>query len=206
MLLERWDPVTRKWIMYRTQEEHSADCAKYPIEAVPQRIFLDTNVVNLMVKQRAHVFEQGPIPETLEREAAIDTEALMHITSMAFRASWFMVVSAKTIEEILETVDEVVRDHLLDFAFEVVHNDPEDTAFAADLGRRLADSTLIAALPDRNDRVLLGNAIAFGCDVFCTRDHRTILRKRDALPKLPLRILTPREWWFHVKPWGGLLV
>ncbi|WEK02156.1 MAG: hypothetical protein P0Y59_10905 [Candidatus Sphingomonas phytovorans] len=192
--------------MYRTREEHSADCAKYPIEAVPQRIFLDTNVVNLMVKQRASVFEQEPIPDTLEREAAIDTEALMHITSMAFRGGWAMVVSAKTIEEISQTVDDVVREDLLDYAFEVVHSDPEDTAYAADLGRRVADSPLIAALPDRNDRELLGNAIAFGCDVFCTRDHRTIVRKRDLLPKLPLRILTPREWWFHVKPWGGLLV
>lgn len=192
--------------MYHSEEEHRADCERYPIEAVPQRIFLDTNVVNLMVKQRAHVFHREPIPHTFEREAAIDTEALMHITNMAFRANWIMVVSAKTIEEISETIDEGLRDDLLDYAFEVVHNDQQDTGYAADLGLRLADSTLIAALPDRNDRELLGNAIAFGCDVFCTRDHRTIVRKRNALPKLPLRILTPREWWFHVKPWGGLLV
>jgi hypothetical protein len=61
-------------------------------------------------------------------------------------------------------------------------------------------------LPDLADRELIGNAIGFGCDVFCTCDRRTILRKREHLGQLPIRILTPVEWWAQVKPWGRLWI
>jgi len=50
MTLERWDDRRRRWIMYDSQQSHSADCAKHPIGGIPQRVFLDTNVVNLIVK------------------------------------------------------------------------------------------------------------------------------------------------------------
>jgi hypothetical protein len=49
-----------------------------------------------------------------------------------------------------------------------------------------------------------GAGHTFDCDVFCTCDRRTIVRKREQLKQLPLRVLTPLEWWAHVKPWGGL--
>lgn len=114
-----------------------------------------------------------------------------------------MVTSAKTIEEIERTVDEAVRSDLLDYAIEVADTS-EAGRWGRELGRRLNDNALLQALPDPDDRELIGNAIGMGCDVFCTRDHRTIIRKRDQLPKLPLRILTPTEWWAAVKPWGGL--
>ncbi len=80
----------------------------------------------------------------------------------------------------------------------------DDSAHGSDLGRRLADSQLLNCLPDRADRELLGNAIGLGCDAFVTADVRTIVSRRDALPALSLRILTPMEWWAHIKPWGAL--
>jgi hypothetical protein len=43
-----------------------------------------------------------------------------------------------------------------------------------------------------------------GCDVFCTCDRRTVVRKRQHLRQLPIRIITPAEWWAHIKPWAGL--
>jgi len=53
-------------------------------------------------------------------------------------------------------------------------------------------------------RGALAKATGFGFDVFCTCDRRMIIRKREQLRQLPLRILTPAEWWAHVKPWAGL--
>jgi hypothetical protein len=74
----------------------------------------------------------------------------------------------------------------------------EDSTFAASFD--------LSVLPDPPDRELIGNAISFGCDVFCTSDRQTIIRKRELLPHLPLRIMTPDEWWARVKPWAGLWV
>jgi hypothetical protein len=202
--LEHWDSVRGRWVLYPDQQDNSADCTRYPFEGIPRRIFLDTNVVNLLVKRGPHIFEQEPLPATLDTTSAWDTKALMHVFQIGARATWDLVVSTKTIDEISRTRNASVREDLLAYAFEVVDTHSEDSAFAADFGRRLADAPLVAALPDRADRELLGNAIGLGCDVFCTSDRSTIVSKRDLLPQLPLRILTPVEWWAHVKPWGGL--
>jgi hypothetical protein len=204
MALEYWHPARRRWILYRSQDEHSRDCQKYPYDRVPRRIFLDTNIVNLMIKQRESVFEEAPIADSLEHEAALDTEALMHVCSFGIRAPWTMVACTKSLEELAAEAGIAGVGDLLDYALEVVTDCGEDATYAAELGRRIADSELLAALPDRNDRELLGNAIGLHCDAFCTRDHRTIIRKRELLPDLPIQIVTPREWWSHVKPWGAL--
>jgi hypothetical protein len=75
----------KKWVLYRTEAEHSEDCAKYPFESIPRRVFLDTNVVNLLVKRSEHVFEQVPIPVDVDRTVAEDIEALMHVFAVSAR-------------------------------------------------------------------------------------------------------------------------
>lgn len=206
MGLEHWDAARGRWIMYRSQEDHSEDCRNHPFENVPRKVFLDTNVVNLLIKYRETIFEQGWVPENLPTAMAHDVEALLHLMAIGSRANWHMVVSAKSIEEIEKTSDPYVRQDLLNYAWEVAETRTEESAFADRLGRDFAEADLLQALPDVNDRMLIGNAIGLGCDVFCTRDVRTIVRKRDAINTLPIRITTPVEWWRTVKPWGGLWV
>lgn len=204
MGLEFWDATRRKWILYHSQAQHSFDCERYPFEAIPRRVFLDTNVVNLMVKYSEHIFEQAwPLGE-LGRTRAHDVEALMHVFHLGGRAPWEIVVSHKTIDEIGETPDASVRERLLDYASGLVDPFSEESAYAATLGRRLLDAPFTAALSDPPDRELIGNAIGLGCDAFCTCDRRTIVRKREYLRQLPIRVITPAEWWAHIKPWAGL--
>ena len=57
--LEHSDDTRGKWILYRSEAERTRDCEQHPFEAIPRRAFLDTNVVNLMVKYSDQVFEQG---------------------------------------------------------------------------------------------------------------------------------------------------
>lgn len=190
--------------MYRNQTQHGEDCARYPFERVPKRIFLDTNVVNLLIKHSHQIFEQYPVPEHLDTTKARDIEALMHVFHFGSQANWDILASRKTLDEIDQTPDIDTRDELLGYAIQLVGLPDEDSAFAADFGRRLRDASFMSALPDTADRELIGNAIGLGCDVFCTCDRRTIVRRREHLPLMPLRILTPDEWWAHVKPWGGL--
>lgn len=206
MGLEQWDATRKRYILYRTEEQHSADCARYPFESIPRRVFLDTSVVNVLVKQAEYIFEQEPIPTTIEPTLALDTEALMHIFYVGARAGWDILGSSKTLEEISRTRDQSLRGDLIDYALGLVDSDPnnEGRAFAADLGRRLVDAPFLAALPDPADRELIGNAVGFGCDVFCTCDRATIIRKRGQVRQIPLQILTPAEWWAHIKPWAGL--
>jgi hypothetical protein len=62
-----------------------------------------------------------------------------------------------------------------------LENPEDDGRYANDLARRLRDSHFLSGLPDPDDRDLIAHAIAFRCDVFCTRDRRSIHRKRGSL-------------------------
>jgi hypothetical protein len=206
MGLEHWDPTKRKYVLYQNPVQHSADCAPFPFEKVPRRVFLDTNVINVLVKHSEHVFDREPIPPNTELRLAIDIEALMHVFYVGARADWDLVGSQKTIDELSRTGDASLRDEFLDYALGLVNRDltDEDRRFAEDFGRRLIDAPFLSALPDLADRELIGNAVGYGCDVFCTRDRTTIVHKRGLLRQIPLRIMTPAEWWAHIKPWAGL--
>lgn len=96
-----------------------------------------------------------------------------------------------------------VRQNLISYVVELLEWTELDCTHTG-LARRVAQSTLLDCLPDCADRRLLGDAIQVGCDAFVTADVRTIVSKRHRLPALPLRILTPTEWWATIRPWGGL--
>jgi hypothetical protein len=204
LVLEEWDEARRKWLLYRSAAEHHADCERHPFEGIPGRIFLDTNVVNLIVKHAPVIFEMERQDSDLPISRRRDIEALAHIFAVGARANWTLRVAETTLDEINRTLHELLRRDLASYALEMLERDTDDSARGSSLGRRVADSTLFARLPDRADRELLGNAIGLGCDAFVTADVRTIVSRRHLLPTLPLRILTPTEWWAAVKPWGGL--
>lgn len=191
-------------MLYRSQAEHSDDCKAHPYDSVPSRIFLDTNVVNLLVDYSEQIFEQQGIPPIADQKLAEDVEALAHVFYVGSRANWNVLASRKTLDEIGNTPDPARRDQLQRFAVELIALEDEANAYAATIGRRMIDAPFTEGLPDRADRELIGNAIGLGCDVFCTRDRRTIVRKRELLRLLPIRVMTPREWWEHVRPWAGL--
>lgn len=206
MTLESWDRSTGRYVFYRMAEEHSEDCKRFPFERIPKRVFLDTNVINVLVKYCEVIFDHSPIPQEVDATLAVDIEALMHVFYVGARADWDILGSRKTLDELSHTRDCSLRAELLEYAFGIVNQnlDDDDHRYAADFGRKLIEAPFVAALPDKADRELIGNAIGFGCDVFCTCDRATIVKKRDRLRQVPLRILTPAEWWAHVKPWAAL--
>lgn len=192
--------------MYRNAEQHSEDCARFPFERIPKRVFLDTNVINVLVKHCEHVFDRTSVPADVNATLAADIEALMHIFFVGARAHWDILASQKTLDELARTNDGVLRSDLLEYAFGIVNQDldDEDRRFSAEFGRRLVDAPFVAALPDLADRELVGNALGLGCDAFCTCDRATIVRKRAQLRQVPLSIVTPAEWWAQIRPWAAL--
>lgn len=206
MTLEHWDAQIKKYLLYRDPKNHEIDCENFPFHKIPRKVFLDTNVINLLVKHSDAIFEFGSI-EVNGRNITDDIEALRHIFHVGGRANWNVVSSRKMLEEIFKTPSDDVRQELVDCAINFVNfGSVEDEEFVVNFGRRLVDSDSVSAMPDKADRELLGNAIGYGCDVFCTRDRKTIINKRAMLRDIPLRILTPVEWWTHIKPWAGLWV
>lgn len=193
---------------FRSGDDRSAECAAFPFERIPRRVFLDTNVVNCLVKWSDCVFEHQATPPGLKRELSADIDSLRGIFVVGSRAQWDIVVSEKTIDELSQTPNEHLRDHLLDYGSELVgycrNSSDDDGRYARDLARRMIDSVFLAALPDRGDRELVAHAVALECDTFCTCDRRTIYKKRDLLRHVPVRIMTPSDWWQHIRPWGRL--
>jgi hypothetical protein len=205
MALEFWDSKTKKYILYRNQQQHSRDCARFLLEDIPKRVFLDTNVINILIKHSENVFEHSRISSNIGTLAE-DIEALAHIFYVGARANWDLVGAKKTLDELSRTPDDTLRYELLEYgvSLESTSGNRDDHEFASDFGRRLKDTHFVNALPDVGDRELIGAALALGCDAFCTCDRKTIVKKRDKLRKMPLRIVTPAEWWAHIKPWAGL--
>ena len=192
-----------------SQEEHGADYDEFQFEQIPRRIFLDTNILDCLVKWPSCVFEMQEAPPDLDATLRDDIEALMHIFQTGRRAQWDIVASDKVLDELSQTSDADLRKALVHYgaeirAYSTGNGFNGDHSYANDLARRLRDSTLVSALPDMSDRDLVAHAIAFRCDAFCTRDRRSIYNKRNALRGLPLKILTPADWWQHIRPWAGL--
>jgi len=77
MRLEHWGSSRRKYVLYRNAEQHTADCDCFTFESNPRRVFFDTNVINLLMKHSAHVFDHEPIPLETESTPATDIEALI---------------------------------------------------------------------------------------------------------------------------------
>lgn len=206
MDLQRQDRIQQKYDVYGDGGQYRSDYERFPFESVPARIFLDTNVINRLVIWGDQVFEHSPMPSDTDSTLATDIASLRNIFHVGSRAYWALMASPTTLQELADTPEPVLRGALLNYGIEVVGHQPygEDLTFALDFSRRLIDTSFVAALPGRADRELIGHAIGLGCDVFCTCDRATILKKRDRLTHLPLRILTPAEWWSHIKPWAGL--
>lgn len=204
MSLERRDPVSGRYLLYRSQAEHSDDCKKHPFERIPRRIFLDTSVVNAMVKYSPQVFEQQSPDTLVEGLLAEDVESLMHIVAVSGRGAWEFVSSRAMLDELSQTPSERMRGWLLDYGVELVATDGGAGASQEAFAHHLSESSLLRALPDAPDRHLLAQAIAMQCDAFCTRDRATIVSKRALLPTLPTRIMTPREWWEAIRPWAAI--
>ena len=180
---------------------------------IPGRILLDTNVVNFILDWGEAIHDGGEIPAHVSDRDTEDILALRDIWLTGQRASWQLAISPRTYHEIVATTDLVRRSDLESWFGELwlywrkFFDQYQLLDFDADsLARRLVPSEILAVLPDHSDRELLAHAIAYECDAMCTRDRKTILRHRDKLTRVPVRILTPTEWWAAISDYAGLWV
>jgi hypothetical protein len=169
--------------------------------------------VNLALDYGDQIHNGEDIPEGIPRRLRKDVDALIGVFATGQRAFWQMAVSPQTYREVTNTDDPHRRHYLEGWFAELWHcwreilvaMDNLPTFIEAEETRwSLLACGLLEVLPDPEDRVLICDAIVYRCDAFCTRDWRTILKHREALSELPLKILTPSEWWQEIKPWAAI--
>jgi hypothetical protein len=182
-------------------------------EKIPGRVFLDTCVVNLALDYGEQLHDGIPVPEGLAPRLTRDIEALCGIFDTGQRAFWQFAISPYTYREVTTTTDPSRCYELERWFFEIWHywreffhsaDDLPSFTEAEETRLSLLASGVLDILPDIADRLLICDAVVYNCDAFCTRDWRTILKHRGSLKDLPLRIITPDEWWSEIKPWAAV--
>ena len=175
------------------------------------RTFIDTCVVNFMLDFGEQIHDGAECPQGFSEQDALDVAALRRVLALGQRSGIQMAISPHTYFEIQRTRD-ARRLSDLDHWFKelwqywrsIVNSDDGLPTFvqAEDQRVRILGSEYISVLPDISDRVLLCDALTYQCDLFCTRDRRTIVKHRDNLNELPLEIVTPSEWWHRLEPYA----
>lgn len=183
------------------------------LKDVPGRVFLDTCVVNFILDHGEQIHEGVPPPPDTNDRVVQDIDALYNIFLVGQRAMWQFAISPHTYQEIAETQDskrlyqlESWFSNLWQYWRDIIHQDDDLPSFieAEDTRMRLLSSGALTSLPDLGDRVLVCDAVAYRCELFCTRDWTTILKHRAQLKNLPLEIVTPKEWWSKIRPFAAL--
>jgi hypothetical protein len=174
---------------------------------IPENVFLDTSVVNFILDHEEEIHDGAPIRQDASPWVRRDIVALAGIWLTGQRASWRLTISPSTIAEIQDTRNAQRLQVLLGWASELWTYSEECASGSEQREKILFGPTLMTALallPDPADRQLVREAIAAGCDAFCTRDWRTILRHRESLRSVPLSFLSPHEWWQGISPYAAL--
>jgi hypothetical protein len=175
---------------------------------LPRRVFLDTNVVNFVLDYDGCIFENETVPSELPSRDKEDVEALRKIFATGERAMWELAVSPRTYLELSATSSPLRRRRLegwfrevWDYWMDCLHEDEMlKDRLASPRSEKRALLDMLTPFPDATDRDLIRDAIAYECDAFCTRDHKTIIKRRERVPDLPIAILSPREWWLALEP------
>ena len=210
-LLRTYTKLTMSWEAF----DLGSAVQQMDLRKVPERIFLDTSVVNFILDYGEQIFDGSEPPTSASERVVRDIEALSNIMLVGKRAMWQLAISPHTYQEIMDTRDKQRRDRLRSW-FEdlwrywlgIIHeNDDLPSFIEAEQARvSLLASGSLDVLSDVKDRVLVCDAIVYRCELFCTRDWKTILKHRDDLKGLPLSIATPVEWWSEIRPYTGLWV
>lgn len=183
------------------------------LEGIPARVFLDTNTLNFILDNGEFIFDAVAPPSSLTRRQHQDIDAFRGIFLTGRRASWQLAISPFTYKEVIDTKDTRQQYYLKNWFQEVWHYwlgvlegaDDLPSSIEAEHERvELLSSGTLDVLPDIEDRILMCDAIVYRCDCFCTRDWKTILMCRRCLDSVPIKIITPTEWWRLIEPYAAL--
>ena len=182
-------------------------------------VFLDTNVVQSLHTFGEFIYD-GYLDPRHERRLSVtcvcakgrpcrheDVLALRDLAVLGQRNGWPLAVSTVTMGELGATKDPDQRRDRVSWCqdlmqyfqenYERVRCRESGNAYCEILHfthlQRQFLYQYLNVLPDENDRILIVDALDFGCNVFLTMDYKTIWRHRAAVRKLGLHVMRPSE-------------
>ena len=180
---------------------------------IPGRAFLDTSSLNFILEYGENIFDGVSPPTNLKKRIIEDINAFYNIFLSGQRLLWQLAISPLTYSEIMRTQEPSKKYYLerwftevWDYWLGIFGKDKSLPSLveAEYTKTKLLLSRILDILPDVNDRILICDAVIYKCDCFCTRDWKTLLKHRDSLASLPIKIVTPTEWWNLLEPYARL--
>ena len=174
---------------------------------------MDTCAVNFILDYGDSIHEFVPPPPDASERECTDIKAFQGIFATGQRAFWEFAISPHTYHEVVATRDFSKMRRLESWFFEIwgywrefLHSSDNLPSFseAEETRIELLSTGALDVLPDISDRILIIDAVLYRCDLFCTRDWKTILKHREDLMELPVKIATPKEWWDTISPSADL--
>lgn len=182
-----------------------------PFDSLPQRIFLDSSVLQMLQDYGGQIWEN----ELLESEDRIydipygpaTIESLRRIFFVNQRANWQFALSANSLQEVAQKRDR----RYLQWAYDVLDHwqvcleesgplSPERQSLGAKL------SLPIFNYLGEGDRLLIFDAVYLGCDAFLTCDFKLAKNSHHIFSQLSILVMTPIDYWNMLKPWARLYV
>ena len=180
---------------------------------IPGRAFLDTSVINFILDFGEQIHDGIQPPDDLNDYQIKDIDALYNIFLTGKSASWQFAISPQVYHEVIKTNNPHKKKWLTNWFFEIweywreiinKNDDLPNFIEAENIRLKLLTSDMLVNLPDFYDKLLIIDAIVYNCDLFCTRDWKSILKHRDNLKDINIPILTPNEWWGKIKPYANI--
>lgn len=185
--------------------------------AIPGRLLLDTCVINCIYDNGEYIFEGYLEEGETEEELDADLRALRLIFDVNERASFQFVISPVSIAELAAIPGFYARERKLRWALDAmdcwqiaVWETRDGTvrqrrflpADLVEIENHLLKITDFKRSP--YDRLLLLETGLANCDAFLTIDKRTILKHREFLSEIGIKVITPLEFWDELKPFAAL--
>jgi hypothetical protein len=182
------------------------------LEEIPLKVLLDTSVVQNLLTFGEYVYDNYLSEKLsiklnrLSDELKNDIDTLRYIFGPTLRSPVIPIISTLSLCELGMTFDEEKRQSLLRWGFDLL--DYSISAAGYDSNPISPEQTIFSDfLPNKIDRLLLGECRRAKCQAFITMDYRTILRFRNRIKnEARVNVYSPSEWWSLLLPWWSLWV
>lgn len=174
----------------------------------PQRIFLDSSILQTMLNYGGFLHENEEIEST--DPIYIDTLGIKRLCSLRSilqvggRASFEFALSNNSFREMHQAKNSCY----LSWAYDVL--DHWNTCLEENrppqgntCGLAVMESNSIGYL-GRGDRELILDALRFGCDTFLTMENKLPKNGRHLHEKLGMYVESPIHVWARIQPWAAL--